>query len=92
MEYMKTVEREQMIREQGEKIGEKRGEKRGDILRTVKILRNMRKTMKADEAALVSGLEQEYVERIFFLLETYLKERDEEIAERMLSEQYSGNK
>lgn len=76
--YMKAVERDIMIREQGER--------RGEALERVKIIRNMRKTMKADEIATVTGLEPSNVEKIFSLLEKHPKKNDEEIAAGILSD------
>lgn len=87
LEYMKVYEREQMIREQGEKIGEARGEARGKVLENVAIIRNMKKAMPADQTAAVTGLDKAYVERIYTLFEKYQGESTEQIAERLLSRQ-----
>lgn len=84
---MKVYEREQMIREQGEKIGEARGEARGKVLENVAIIRNMKKAMPADQTAAVTGLDKAYVERIYTLFEKYQGESTEQIAERLLSRQ-----
>lgn len=98
LEYMKVCEREKMIREQGEKIGEARGEARGETrgekrgvkigeaLGNVRIVRNMRETMSAEQVVTVTGLNKVYVKKIFELLEKHPEENEENIAFRLISE------
>lgn len=98
LEYMKMYEREMMIREQGEIIGEERGikigeergikigEERGEVRGNIKVVRNMKETMHAEQVSAVTGLELAYVKKIYDLLEKYPEENDEEIASRLILE------
>ena len=102
LEYMKVYEREKMIREQGEKsgkrigkrigektgkkIGKKIGERTGEVRSNVKIIRNMRKTLDAEQAAKISGLDTVYVGKIFEYIENYPGESNKKIAARLISE------
>lgn len=74
LEYMKVCEREKMIREQGETSG------------NVRIVRNMRKTMNAEQIVKVTGLDKVYVKKIFELLEEHLEEDEDKIVSRLIHE------
>lgn len=81
LEYMKVCEREKMIREQGEKQGVKIGEALGNV----RIVRNMRETMSAEQVETATGLDKVYVKKIFELLEKHPEESEEKIVSRLIS-------
>lgn len=94
LRYMKSIEREKMIREEGEmrgiKIGEERGEKRGTVRNRLELIRNMRETMEAEQIAQATKLDHGYVEEIFELLDKHSEKSDDELVEKLLTGKFPG--
>ncbi len=79
LKYMKVYEREHLLESRGETKGE------------VKIIRNMSKSMKPDEIAGASGLDQEYIQKILAYIQKYPKESDSEIMLRIRANEITPN-